>query len=71
MKRVLFPSIKLTSDGDIWIRKVMKKIDQAKDYAWILTYAFDSSYTANLVLKKMISAQKRGVNCVLYVDDLQ
>lgn len=31
----------------------------------------DSTVPAQLTVLKMIEALKRGVNCVLYVDDLQ
>jgi cardiolipin synthase len=48
-----------------------RQIDEARSYVWIVTYAFDTSFTGQLTLKKLIEAQRRGVNCVLFVDDLQ
>jgi len=36
-----------------------------------MTYAMDSSMTANLTIRKLANASKRGVNVVLFVDDLQ
>ena len=41
-----------------------------KDYIWLLTYTFDTSFAANTTLLKLIEAQKRGVSCVLMIDDL-
>jgi hypothetical protein len=36
-----------------------------------MIYAFDSSFSANLTFLKLIEAKKRGVNVVMFVDDLQ
>lgn len=41
-----------------------------KDYVWFLTYTFDNTFTAKTTMIKLIEAQKRGVNCVLMIDDL-
>ena len=46
-------------------------IDESKTYCWVLTYAMDKSLAANITLYKLINAQQRGVNVVLFVDDLQ
>lgn len=48
-----------------------KAIDESQHYVWILTYAMDKSIPANTTLIKLIEARKRGVNTVLFVDDLQ
>ncbi|EGR29989.1 hypothetical protein IMG5_144630 [Ichthyophthirius multifiliis] len=57
--------------GDQYFRTLWSYIDQAKTYAWLTTYAFNDSPTSNFTFKKLIQAQKRGVNVVLFVDDLQ
>lgn len=46
-------------------------IDESKEYFWITTYAIDSSSVADTTLLKLIEACKRGVNVVLFIDNVQ
>jgi len=46
-------------------------IDQSKEYFWMTTYAIDSSPAADTTLLKLIEASKRGVNVVLFIDNVQ
>ncbi|CAD8186135.1 unnamed protein product [Paramecium pentaurelia] len=66
-----FPHLRLFTDGDEFYQKLWQMIDESKTYCWILTYAMDKSLAANITLYKLINAQQRGVNVVLFVDDLQ
>lgn len=59
------------TQGDEFFKQLWKTIDDSKSYAWITTYAMDRSIPANTTLSKLIAARKRGVNTVLFVDDLQ
>ena len=46
-------------------------IDESQEYFWITTYAIDSSPAADTTLLKLVEACKRGVNVVLFVDNVQ
>jgi hypothetical protein len=78
LKSVLFPLKKFITEGkgkiylgDEFFKHLWKAIDKSKDYAWIISYAFDHSIPANTTIIKLIEARKRGVNTVIFVDDLQ
>lgn len=66
-----FPYTEFIVDGDIFFRKVWQMIDRSKEYFWMTTYAIDSSPAADTTLLKLIEASKRGVNVVLFVDNVQ
>jgi cardiolipin synthase len=66
-----FPSRLYSDKGDEFYSKLWEYIDSSKQFCWILTYAMDSSLTANITFRKLSNAAKRGVDVVLFVDDLQ
>ncbi|KRW98257.1 hypothetical protein PPERSA_00714 [Pseudocohnilembus persalinus] len=68
---ITYPSTTIRIKGDDFYKDIWREIDNAKDYCWIQTYAMDATFPAKLTIIKMIEALKRGVTCVLYVDDLQ
>ena len=52
-------------------KKPWTQIDEDTTIVWIFTYSFDSSFTANLTLQKLIDSQSRGIIWVLFFNDLQ
>lgn len=66
-----YPQLEIFTDGDQFYQKLWRMIDESQSYCWVLTYAMDRSMAANITLYKLINAQQRGVNVVLFVDDLQ
>lgn len=66
-----FPLTEFVVEGDAFFRRVWKMIDESREYFWITTYAIDSSPAADTTLLKLVEACKRGVNVVLFVDNVQ
>eukprot|EP01017_Pseudomicrothorax_dubius_P031888 TRINITY_DN4118_c0_g2_i1.p1 TRINITY_DN4118_c0_g2~~TRINITY_DN4118_c0_g2_i1.p1 ORF type:complete len:459 (+),score=123.17 TRINITY_DN4118_c0_g2_i1:116-1492(+) len=57
-------------EGDEFLKKLWKAIDEAKSYVWLQTYTMDNSTVANITLHKLTEAKKRGAHVMLIVDDL-
>jgi phosphatidylserine/phosphatidylglycerophosphate/cardiolipin synthase-like enzyme len=68
---VRFPYTEFIVEGDVFFKKVWQLIDRSKEYFWMTTYAIDSSPAADTTLLKLIEACKRGVNVVLFIDNVQ
>lgn len=75
-----FPSTRYNDEGDYFysiicilniLEELWKQIDNSTNYCWILTYAMDDSLIANTTFRKLMNASRRGVDVVLFVDDLQ
>lgn len=62
--------IKLYTNSELYWEKIWKKIDNAKDRIYIITYAMDNNLLANITMSKLINAAKRGVKVILIVEYL-
>lgn len=62
--------IKLYTNSELYWEKIWKKIDNAKDRIYIITYAMDNNLLANITMSKLINAAKRGVKVILVVEYL-
>ena len=62
--------MRLYEDQDQFWDLLWHKIDRAKHCVFIATYDMDHKTVAGVTLQKMLNAQRRGVQCVLVVDDL-
>ena len=62
--------IKLYINSEFYWEKIWRKIDNAKNRIYIITYAMDNHLLANITLSKLISAAKRGIKVILVVEYL-
>jgi len=62
--------IRIYTYSDLYWEKYWSKIDQAKDYIFLITYDFDNKTIANYTLLKLINALERGVPVCLVVEHL-
>jgi phosphatidylserine/phosphatidylglycerophosphate/cardiolipin synthase-like enzyme len=63
-------SMKVYEDNDRFFDVLWEKIDKAKDFICIQTYAMDHKNVAGITLQKLRNAVKRGVKVYLVIDDL-
>ena len=63
-------SMKVYEDNDRFFDVLWEKIDKAKDFICIQTYAMDHKNVAGITLQKLRNAVKRGVKVYLIIDDL-
>ena len=62
--------IKLYINSELYWEKIWRKIDNAKNRIYIITYAMDNHLLANITLSKLINAAKRGIKVILVVEYL-
>lgn len=62
--------MKVYEDNDRFFDVLWEKIDNAKDFICIATYAMDHKNVAGITLQKLKNAAKRGVKVFLVIDDL-
>ena len=60
--------IKLYINSELYWEKIWRKIDNAKNRIYIITYAMDNHLLANITLSKLINAAKRGIKVILVVE---
>jgi len=62
--------MKVYEDNDRFFDVLWERIDKAKDFICIQTYAMDHKNVAGITLQKLRNAVKRGVKVYLVIDDL-
>jgi cardiolipin synthase len=62
--------IKLISNSDEYWDKYWKKIDDAKNYIFVVTYDIDNKMIANITLRKLLNAAERGVKVVFITEHI-